>query len=317
MPDGKWISGLSSETPVVEAARRVLEVRLGVVEHFLPLAARHAREDVEYVHHLRVATRRTGAALKIFKMCLPKKRGKEVRAELRNIRQVAGKARDWDVFLIALGEWAATRSATERRGLDFLQGYALERRASVQPGLVALAEEGFDPKTILAAVGEPEDFDAPRRLGQLAELMINDLLAAFDAAIVDASDDLEHLHRVRILGKRVRYAMEIFADCFVAQFRHELYPAVEQVQEILGGINDSRTATQRLGNLADELRAGRAPDWRRYGMGIEQLLKHHQTRIPELQQQFNAWREEWRELRASGLHWSPITRATAQVTEKR
>ena len=43
---------------------------------------------------------------------------------------------------------------------------------------------------------------------------------------------------MRILGKRLRYAMEMFADCFGPAFREELYPAVEQMQEILGRANE-------------------------------------------------------------------------------
>src|SRR5438874_1912100 len=98
MADGKWIPGLTSDTPVVEAARLVLSVRLDVVGHFLPLATQHADDDVEHVHHLRVATRRTAAALRLFRDCLPAKRAKEARKRLKRIRRAAGEARDWDVF---------------------------------------------------------------------------------------------------------------------------------------------------------------------------------------------------------------------------
>src|SRR5262245_50038473 len=144
MADGKWIPGLNSDTPVVEAARRVLDVRLGVVRHFLPLAAWHPAADVEYVHHLRVATRRTAAALKLFRDWLPAQQAKAARNHLRGSRRAAGAPRDGDVFLAMLSKWAAKRPATERRGPDFLQGLAFERRAAVQPGLVEVAEERFD-----------------------------------------------------------------------------------------------------------------------------------------------------------------------------
>ncbi len=311
MADGKWIPGLTSDTPVVEAARRVLSVRLEVVGHFLPLAAWRREEDVEYVHHLRVATRRSAAALKLFRNCLPAKRAKEARKYLRRTRRAAGEARDWDVFVNHLAEWAAKRPAGERRGLDFLHGVAFERRANVQPGLVEAAEEPFETNELLAALGEPDDFESPRRLGDLAEIAVNDLLSWLDAELAHKSAEYEHLHRVRILGKRVRYAMEVFADCFAPAFRQELYPTVERLQEILGDANDSHVAVQRLGELRD-----RAADWKRYGPGIEQLLKHHQTRLPELRKQFAAWQKQWRKLRAAVPHWSPVARPAAQVTEK-
>ncbi len=58
MADGKWIPGLKIDTPVVDAAHQVLSVRLKVIQHYLPHAAEKPEEDVEYVHQLRVGSRR-------------------------------------------------------------------------------------------------------------------------------------------------------------------------------------------------------------------------------------------------------------------
>ena len=38
--DGKWITGLDPSTPVLDAARRVLTIRLEVVRDYLGLALR-------------------------------------------------------------------------------------------------------------------------------------------------------------------------------------------------------------------------------------------------------------------------------------
>ena len=46
----------------------------------------------------------------------------------------------------------------------------------------------------------------------------------------------------RIGAARLRYAMEVFADCFPPPFREVLYPMVEEMQEILGRANDSQVA---------------------------------------------------------------------------
>ena len=60
MPDGKWIEGLTPNMGVAEAAIAVLSARLEVVRQFLPLAAEKPYENPEYVHQLRVGTRRAG-----------------------------------------------------------------------------------------------------------------------------------------------------------------------------------------------------------------------------------------------------------------
>src|SRR5260221_3966301 len=124
MREGKWIAGLTPETPVVDAAGRVLSARRDVVRYYLPLAAEHSHEDIESVHQLRVATRRAAAALRMFEMCMPEKRAKTAKKQLRRLRRAAGAARDWDVFSKMLNDWSEKRPAADAPGLDFLRGHA-------------------------------------------------------------------------------------------------------------------------------------------------------------------------------------------------
>src|ERR1700756_534586 len=102
MSAGKWISDLNASTPLADAARRLLSIRLDVVHQHLALALKCADEDTEHVHQLRVGTRRAGAAVEIFALCLPDKVHAEARGQLRELRRAAGEARDWDVYLLAL-----------------------------------------------------------------------------------------------------------------------------------------------------------------------------------------------------------------------
>src|SRR6516165_517998 len=102
MHDGKWIEGLGPLLSVAEAARLALQVRLEVVRYFLPLAMHDSDRDLEHVHRLRVGTRRAAAALRIFGHTLPEKVLRKVRRTLRSLRQAAGEARDWDVFVTEL-----------------------------------------------------------------------------------------------------------------------------------------------------------------------------------------------------------------------
>src|SRR5262249_40907435 len=144
--DGKWIRGLSPDAPVEEAARQVLSLRLQVVREYLPLAVFEADRDLEYVHQLRVGTRRADAALRIFRGCLPRPGDRSVRGGLRGLGRAAGEARDWDVFLLDLRARATHAADAERPGLDFLMGYAQGQRGAAQVNLQAnrLAGEGFE-----------------------------------------------------------------------------------------------------------------------------------------------------------------------------
>ena len=83
LASGKWITELKATTPVADAARHVLTVRLEVVRDYLPLALQQADKDPEHVHQLRVGTRRARAALDIFACCLPLKVYNGARKHLR------------------------------------------------------------------------------------------------------------------------------------------------------------------------------------------------------------------------------------------
>jgi CHAD domain-containing protein len=299
MAEGKWISDLQPTTPPADAARHVLTVRLGVVRDYLPLAVRRPEEDPEYVHQLRVGTRRAGAALEIFRDCLPEKVHRAARKWLRQIRRAAGEARDWDVFLIALAGWRR-RSERQRPGLDFLIGYASGRRAAAQTHLEeANADFPFDFDRLLAetvaSVHRPRGDPESRTLLDMARPMLAGLLEELDQAAARDLDDYDNLHQVRIAGKRLRYAMELFADCFAPPFREQLYPAVEQMQDILGLANDSHVACRRLGQLRQWLRAARPDEWKRYRAGVGAVLRFHERRLPREQGNFLEWWKRWQE----------------------
>jgi hypothetical protein len=91
--------------------------------------------------------------------------------------------------------------------------------------------------------------------------------------------------------------MEVFADCFGPTFRGELYPSVEQVQEILGRANDSHVATGRLTALRERLQRGWPGEWKTLRPGLEGLLRFHQRRLPQERRRFLKWWDRWQPLR--------------------
>jgi CHAD domain-containing protein len=297
MAGGKWIDDLEADTPLADAARHVLTVRLEVVRDHLPKALHDSERDPEHVHQLRVGTRRAGAALQIFEKCLPSRELKKAKKRLRQIRRAAGAARDWDVFLMTMSAWPP-RSDKHRAGLDFLSGYAMGQRLAAQDHLHEVgAEEPFAFDRLLAetvaAVQAPADNDLDT-LADLARPLLSDLLDNLDAAAARDLADYDNLHQVRIAGKRLRYAMEVFAPCFVTAFREELYPAVEEMQEILGNANDSHVAEQRLEALRAHLQATRSADGKRFRPGLDALLRFHRQRLPKERRRFLAWWQRWR-----------------------
>jgi CHAD domain-containing protein len=293
MAEGKWIVGLGPNTPVAEAARYVLEVRLAAVRTHLAAALQEPEKDLEHIHQLRVSTRRAGAALRVFRSCLPTKAHQQARRRLRRLRRAAGDARDWDVFLIGIQEHRRPGHSTAA-GEDFLIAYALGRRAAAQCLLSEAAPnpgEGF-LENLAEAVHPPNEGGPAETLVDLARPQLLTLVGALTGAAGLDLTDAVLLHRLRIMAKRLRYAMEIFVDCFPPVFRNQAYPAVEKIQDMLGRANDSQVALRRLAELRCQVQNTRLADWKRICPEVQRLLRFHQRRIPRERSRFlKAWKE--------------------------
>jgi CHAD domain-containing protein len=313
MADGKWITGLKPDMPLDQAARNVLAVRLGIVREWLPKVIQEADRDPEHVHQLRVATRRADAALRIFRCCLSSRAYRAARARLRTIRRAAGEARDWDVFLIDLRERIKGSPGKSLPGLDFLLGYATGQRAAAQASLETLESDWPDSFTdyLVATLGElrePHENDRATLIEHARCLLARQFGRLHEKATGDLSD-YDHLHQVRIAGKRLRYALEVFAECFGPTLRERVYPLVEEMQEILGRANDSHVAAGRLTGLRTRLH-GWEDVWERLRPGLEGLLRFHQRRLPQERKQFLKWWEGWS---AAGAEAVLSERAVAAV----
>lgn len=290
MAEGKWIDGLSPEMRPEKAARLVLETRLASVLHWLPKASREAEHDPEYVHQLRVSTRRTDAALKLFRDCLPKWAYRQAREQLRSLRRAAGAARDADVLLIELHDRVKRSASKEIPRLDYLIGYAMGLRAGATPGLEVLPVDSFREITLPLL----DEIRAPSEtcLIDLARAALVRLTERFDQALAGKLSDYAHLHQVRIAGKRLRYGLEVFAGCFPAKLRDEVYPYIENMQEHLGRINDSRVNVERLLMIRRNLKSwGTAGE--RAKPGIETMLRSHQRRLPGERKRFMELLKVW------------------------
>jgi CHAD domain-containing protein len=239
---GKWIEGIGPETTVAEAASRSLEPRLAVIAHTLPLAAHLAEHDIEHVHRLRVATRRAAAALKLYRDWLPRKPARWIKKRLRQIRRVASEARDLDVLILRLQRESDPEAEPIVR-------FLAAKRLAVQPNIVKLAEEmRCDDQFVRKAARlfnkiasrHTDGYDAKpsERFCDWAPRQLDTFRSAFLELLPDGSEEVDALHQFRIRTKALRYAIELLAPGFGPQLRHEIYPAVEKLQEQLGKITD-------------------------------------------------------------------------------
>ena len=243
------VDGIGAETPLPEAARRLLAARLGDVRELdLRLAA---NRTAEAIHDLRVATRRLRAALAMF--------GGDTlagtRREVKRLGRALGDVRDLDLQV----EWLAQQPAL-RLLLDEKRARLHEREAALHQ-----VRERFHP--IAARLGDalatfeeghgrlggrPMRRRLRRRLRQLQPLV---------AEGID-SPDPRTTHRLRIAIKKLRYHAELLE----AALSDEVPPLLAELvplQELLGDLHDHDVRVAELLRWvirvpADDLVAGRA-----------------------------------------------------------
>lgn len=288
MAEGKWIEGLIAERPIAEAARLALAVRLAAVRCRIDPRPAPPFADVEAVHQLRVATRRARATLDAFQLCYPKKQAKRARGTLRALRRAAGEVRDCDILILLLRALAAA---------DVLIGFALGLRTAAQERLTkALDEHGAELLEIsnsLPDLAEAPDDKSVKSFGDLAA-GFEEHLGSFTNALRQTGD----LHRIRIEGKWLRYSFEVFANCFEAAYREQIYPALCVLQDHLGEFQDATTAIARLESLR-RLRPVVRSEWPHLQAGIAKVIQSLRAKQRTSRAKFRKWKAEWTRLISS------------------
>jgi CHAD domain-containing protein len=295
----KRIDDLNEMTPVEDAARRVLALRLEVVRDRIADALSSGEERLQHVHALRVASRRAAAAVDLFESYLPKKVFKEVRHQLRVIRRAAGTARDWDVVLEQYSAGLKHAELVDQPAYDMLIGYALAHRVPAQLRLQQACPEypfGFDRlmASTLAAIRSR----GPGRetFGGYARRLLAQTVGEF-AALCDRDDgEWVHLHRVRIAGKRLRYTLEIVRECVAASFETTLAPALVSLQETLGLVNDNRNAAHLLREILGGLEYCQIATGNRYRTFVERQLQDCEILMRNGREGYIRWLQQWRSL---------------------
>jgi len=295
----KRITDLSEMTPVEDAARRVLALRLEAVRDRIADALSCGDERRQHVHALRVASRRAAAAVEVFEHCLPKKVFKEVRRQLRLIRRAVGMARDWDVVLARLGKGLRDADSADAPAYDMLTGYALAHRVPAQKRLEQACPEypfGFDRlmATTLAAIRRRPA--CPTTFGGYVRPMLAGMVDGFNSLCDRDNGDWGQLHEVRIAGKRLRYSLELVHDCFGDSLDSTLGPALASLQDTLGTVNDSFNAAGLLKEILGGLEHCHGAVGERYRGLVERQLSEHEELMRTGREEYRRWLQQWRSM---------------------
>ncbi len=234
-------SDASANQRLSEYAARIVARRTERLAFFVERASHTASEDV--VHKLRVAARRLGSSLDAFADHFPSSGVAKVGKQAKHLRSAAGGVRDHDIALaladevgLALSDKAKARVERDRDDASEELRRRLARLRGKSPGAGWAHALRLTGKGIAGAGGPT----AASYAAALLPRMANEFFEAGHEAAAPAAT-IESLHAFRILGKRFRYTLEIFAPCYDDCLQDTLQ-LMRGVQDILGMINDCETA---------------------------------------------------------------------------
>jgi CHAD domain-containing protein len=253
--------GIEAGPALSPDARAIDRVRARIEEQYSEML-RHdpgvrVGDDAEDLHDLRVAARRLRALLRAAEALLVPEWAEPLRDELRWLGGELGPARDLDVLLEHLRAEAARLGEDEVSFAEVLQLLEAERAASRERLLQALRSDRYgallDSLEAASRAPHARALDAP--LDELAAAEFKRLARAVKRLGDDPSD--EALHRVRIKGKRARYAAEL-AEPVTGKPARRVVTRAKSFQDVVGDHQDAVVAEQRLRSLVPELASDEA-----------------------------------------------------------
>lgn len=229
-------------------------------------AAADCGKDIEGVHQARIAIRRIGTALSLFKSYLTGPDAAHIKTETRWLINVLGEARDLDVFLDEVLP-AVLADRPEDSDILVVKAAAVKAQAAayrkVRSALNSrrytdvmltlgswIEERGWRQNT------EQKQLDAPL-IGTAEHLIGKRYRKVLKLGKSFATLTTDQRHDVRLALKKVRYAAEFFVGLYPEMKTRPFISAMRRLQNTLGASNDVATAEHLLAGLMGNAKGDR------------------------------------------------------------
>jgi inorganic triphosphatase YgiF len=222
--------------------------------------------DPEWVHQMRIGTRRLRACLTLSAKLMPPESLYRLLTELEWLAKTLGAARDWDVFATETMHSLVVdraRDAPAVSDLRRLRSRIATRRGAARAAVRdAVCSRRF--QQLMLGVGAlcaaprlpapvPADSETDR-LAAPAKLFAQQLLRRRHRKLMGRLPDLgdgteEERHAVRIAAKKLRYAAEFFVSLFPRKRARTYLKTLARLQDVLGQFNDGTIAARLASSL--------------------------------------------------------------------
>ena len=238
-------------------------------------ALMRAGHGAEALHQTRVGLRRLRSALTLFRPMLADKRFDVVAGELKWLAKSLDDARDLDVFLAEALRTAPAGGADEPGFDAFVISLRAAHAKAYERALAAIDSARcrllfLDSLAWIDAGAwcESPALEAVHWRARPIKALANELLQARWRKLLKKGRKLDGLsvdqrHKLRIAGKKLRYAAGFFASLYTAKTHKRFGKAASDLQDALGALTDiaaGRTLVERVTLPGDDpLASGATP----------------------------------------------------------
>jgi CHAD domain-containing protein len=254
-------------TAAAVAVAVLLRSYLDQIEAALPGTV--ADIDIEFLHDLRIAVRRSRSTLKLAGDVLPEGTVERFGPELKWLGDVTTPVRDLDVHVLGLPEIAGRLVAFEPGDLDPFGAHLARHRVTEQAALVrALTSSRCSAfrtqwRALLDGIADGE---ASGRGGVSVRVLAAARVVRADRRVVRLGSQItpdsppEDLHTLRKRAKELRYVLDLFG--FVLDPAHvaPIIRELKALQDVLGAFQDSQVQRDALATIAAQMVAEQDPD---------------------------------------------------------
>ena len=210
--------------------------------------------DPEFLHYLRVASKRLRVALSVFEKYFPEDDIARYKSELKSLAQIFGKARDTDVYLEFLNDKASKMMGL--KDLKVFNEYRLFflRRKRFRQKAVLKKLDSEDYKRLaeeftnfISRSSGSENGIAESSVSEIIDLEIRTKLAELfeHSKKLNRKSSDSKLHKFRIKCRKLRYKTELFLS-ITGSCGEELDRMLIELQRSLGSHHDAVTARKKL-----------------------------------------------------------------------
>ena len=283
-------------------------------------------EDIEFVHQMRVASRRLRNAMDLFEDVLPAGRYGKWLKQIKRVTKALGAARDTDVQIEAVrafvdslkeagdrdhrpgAERLVLRLGQQRRQLQFNVLKTMDRLEA--SGVLADMRNTLLQMKVEARIHPDVDpqgqvTDDAR---QVIALRLEQMLAY--EHYVHAPEHIAELHAMRIAAKQLRYTLESYGPVYPDKLKWQI-KLVKRIQTMLGDLHDCDVWIAYLPVFIEQERKrhqkffGHLRGFTKLARGVEHFRSDRQQRREQLYEDFVKF---WDEVVASG-HWEALVRS--------